>query len=866
MPFRKILVCTLLPFISQLTAWSQSSLYSIGEISPWVQQQDFNPDYRVSDTTGDGGISYLLIDRQLNTETKERYTHFAFRITNQGGLHRSNEHWVNYDPSYQTVIFHKTNIVRKGRNISVLDLSKIKEYSNEPEMDHSVYTGEKKVGQLLEGLKVNDIVEFAYTVKGNNPALQGRYFTIIEQGVNAPLARLHYRLIMSRKRKVHFRNFQGADDPVRRSLGRGLMEYTWDIKGVNPSPLGAGTPDRFISYPYVQVSEFAHWKEVAAWATGLFPFSDTIPLNARELLQGLLEGKEGKDATLRAITDFVQNEIRYVAREMGASAYRPHSPAITLHTRFGDCKDKAYLLAVLLRTAGIKADVALVSTILRDDINEHLPSPTLFDHAIVTYLHKGERYWIDATLPFQGGPVTHRLVHDYGLALIADNKEDGLKEVISRSKEEVMITERYSAGTLDKPATFFIVSENYGGEADRLRAHFHNVGIKEIEESYVNFYAHYYPGIKSIGLPTYQDNADSNIFTVSEQYEIPAYWSTLDRGGGSNMAADIQAMNVYNFMTDPKDKNRKTPLKIYHPVSITQKTYINHLKGVAVDPYNEDVYNDVFEFSYRSENISDTSVLLLFTYQTLKDEVSVDEMEDYFEDLADVRQMLRWSFPYNSGSPQQTSFNWSFLYIAIILLIFLAIGFRKLYRLDYGLVSTESNPRPFGGWLVLLMVGVVLTPIFLLAQINDNGFFELDQWQYVWKSSSAGYSIKTSLIVLLEFVMNVILFGGSIFLILLMFRRRVSFPVTFVVFRIISLVFSTSDYLLTYYVLDNSSDNENKLALQVIIPLITAGIWIPYMLYSERVAETFIYPYGHKRIRKNRISRQPAELHSFGRT
>jgi hypothetical protein len=56
---------------------------------------------------------------------------------------------------------------------------------------------------------------------------------------------------------------------------------------------------------------------------------------------------------LRVLAQFMQKVIRYVAIELGIGGWQPHSADETFSHRYGDCKDKAALLATMLEELGI---------------------------------------------------------------------------------------------------------------------------------------------------------------------------------------------------------------------------------------------------------------------------------------------------------------------------------------------------------------------------------------------------------------------------------------------------------------------------------------------------------------------------------
>ncbi|MGN0847771.1 MAG: DUF3857 domain-containing protein [Kiritimatiellia bacterium] len=87
-------------------------------------------------------------------------------------------------------------------------------------------------------------------------------------------------------------------------------------------------------------------------------------------------------AKIRALFKFVSQEVRYMGLtlEDDAPGYEPHDVAITFDNRYGVCRDKAALLAALLRIAGMKAYPVLIHAGAKMDAE--VPTP-FFNHAIV---------------------------------------------------------------------------------------------------------------------------------------------------------------------------------------------------------------------------------------------------------------------------------------------------------------------------------------------------------------------------------------------------------------------------------------------------------------------------------------------------
>jgi transglutaminase-like putative cysteine protease len=113
-------------------------------------------------------------------------------------------------------------------------------------------------------------------------------------------------------------------------------------------------------FPEIEFSTGASWHAMAAeYAEIVDRRAD--PAAVQEIVDKLIAGKTGVAEKEGAILDYLDREVRYTGIEFGEAALMPHDPADTLSRKYGDCKDKATLLATMLRAAGIPAYVALLN-------------------------------------------------------------------------------------------------------------------------------------------------------------------------------------------------------------------------------------------------------------------------------------------------------------------------------------------------------------------------------------------------------------------------------------------------------------------------------------------------------------------------
>jgi len=67
-------------------------------------------------------------------------------------------------------------------------------------------------------------------------------------------------------------------------------------------------------------------------------------------------------ARLGKVSDFMQQQIRYVGIEIGIGNLQPHAAEEVFQKRYGDCKDKATLMIAMLDAVGIRATWVAVDT------------------------------------------------------------------------------------------------------------------------------------------------------------------------------------------------------------------------------------------------------------------------------------------------------------------------------------------------------------------------------------------------------------------------------------------------------------------------------------------------------------------------
>ena len=151
--------------------------------------------------------------------------------------------------------------------------------------------------------------------------------------------------------------------------------------------------------------------------------------------------------------------------------------------------------------------------------------------------------------------------------------------------------------------------------------------------------------------------------------------------------------------------------------------------------------------------------------------------------------------------------------------------------------DSKEQPCGLGGWLILVGIGIVLGPVLMAGDIaeaiRDTGaIWHMPDVEEVYPM------LKTA--ILAELVAMIAIFAASCYMIVLFFRKKRLFPKWFIALAICEIVLIPVSLLgIGALIGENLFDEEmTKIFMKTVA---RACIWIPYMLYSVRVKNTFIH-------------------------
>jgi transglutaminase-like putative cysteine protease len=844
-----VFVALLMP----VAAWCQSPAqnFKTGAPPDWVEKVSPPDEPASGSDQATAGQVLTLFDTQVDVARQETFVHVAKEITSDAGIQSGANLQFLWDPSFQELTIHEITVQRGAERMNRLEPDKFKIIQQETDLDRQIYNGTLSAVLFLEDIRLGDKIEYSYTLRGGNPSLRSRFSDTFLAGAGVTVQRRWLRVLWPASQKLNYSLHGLTNEPEMRTHD-GVGEYTWDMRDLPAVALEDQLPSWYTPYPWIQVSDYTNWADVVSWASELFTNTDLDTPEMKMEMANLRHPGASAVETVQAALEFVQKDIRYLGIEFGPNSYHPTDPSTVLRQRFGDCKDKAFLLSSLLKGMGYDAAPVLVATEYGPILPKFLPAPHDFNHAIVRVSVEGTTYWLDPTRTYQHGPITDRYVPDYAFGLLVRPGEHALTPIEPPDGEivETRTVEIFKVGGQKAPTKLSVTSTYGGFDAEWMRAVLNAGGRDRLGKNYLNDYAQRYPGIESTGSLVVEDSPKSDTLILRHNYTITNFWTlSADK---ETYRCEFYAVGIHSWITKPTTAIRSMPLAISFPRRRTIQTRIELPRVFKASNYTNTISGPAAELKI-SRTVRGAIVSLDYNYRTLTDVVPLTSLTEYLDSLTQMEEALGYELKWqNLDRIAETSqFNWPIFLLATMYTMIFTAGAGLLCRHQCRAASAaavtvppplDKNLSGLGGWLVLVGIGRFFGPIGILVFIcKSAGSFSLWKWHTLTSPDGMAYQPGWAPLLILELLSNLSLLILGIFLLVLFFQRRRIFPRWFIFLMLWSAVAVVADAIAAATVVKTSSTGLSAQTMTSIFrTLFACSIWVPYMLKSRRVQMTFI--------------------------
>ncbi|ULQ55167.1 transglutaminase domain-containing protein [Flavihumibacter rivuli] len=306
----------------------------------------------------------------------------------------------------------------------------------------------------------------------------------------------------------------------------------------------------------------------------------------------ITNGLTKEEDKIRAIYNWVQENIRYIAFEDGIAGFKPDKANEVLRKKYGDCKGMANLTKELLAATGFDARLCWIGT---NHIAYDYSTPNLAvdNHMICAVKHNGKFVFLDATETYIG--LEQYAERIQGRQVLIENGDQYILERIP-----VMT---YAQNTEWEKRILKIEGEDIAGAVEQtwngeskeyLLSSAHSIKKEKLEEAFVSFLSegkHKFK-ITSFSLPDIQNSQKQ--LTIKYQIWQPGAAQKF----GDEYYIDIDSKKeLSDFIIDTA--KRKYPIEFPYKQHIRQEIRLQVPDGFKVQALPQALSVDREQYGYK---------------------------------------------------------------------------------------------------------------------------------------------------------------------------------------------------------------------------------------------------------------------------
>ncbi|MBO4344185.1 MAG: DUF3857 domain-containing protein [Victivallales bacterium] len=325
----------------------------------------------------------------------------AVKVLTEEGRRDNRVLSFHFNQSYGRATVTLVQTISEDGKVTEHDIAKISAtMTDRSQMSSNIYNPNDKILRVnIPSLEINDIVRYVVKRETTKPRVPNTFsdFEVLEY--TSPIMRYSYTVnapsALPLKNRALLSPIEGTVEYTSQATADGVM-HKWvalNVPQAHPEPK---MPALYTCVQRLLVSTIDTWEDVSKWYWNLclphLTTNDEIDAKVKELVAGKATPME----KIRAVFHFVSQEIRYMGEtvETEAPGYEPHDVAQTFGKRHGVCRDKAALLAAMLRSAGFQAFPVLINAGPLKDVE--VPQP-YFNHAVTCVWEDGKYILMDST-------------------------------------------------------------------------------------------------------------------------------------------------------------------------------------------------------------------------------------------------------------------------------------------------------------------------------------------------------------------------------------------------------------------------------------------------------------------------------------
>jgi len=527
----------------------------------WVVESNIDHTYRPAQR---GETTALLLDDQYQAETNAHYRRVVRRLETHQAVQEFSQFHLDFDPKTQHVTIHSLKVCRGESVDEQGSRQQFHILQREDQLEAYVLRGWLTLLVLFEDVQQGDVLDVSFTITTKQSLMPERFFLFQTTPIGNPVACWRLSVHFAAERAMQWKT--STKGPPTIAEADECKRWEWKGEARRLMFLETNLPPWFFASSWIQVTDCGSWAEVSKACASVWPL-DATSAEIEALIHRLTSQSTNLEERVRHAAEHVQDVFRYFSSNIEFGGYVPAEPDIVFARKYGDCKDLACLLTVLLRRLGVPASPVLVNTDLASRIGDFLPMPAAFNHAIVEFSLGKERYWLDPTRRLQGGPLQQRTIQNFGFGLVIDSPYTSLATapVRPRQSSSYRLREVFLLSTAGPESILEVRLTAKGADAEMLRNLFATRSEAWIALQREREYGLIFPRVKRLGRLTHADNRTSNEFVLAEAYEISGAIRPTNQATG---CFTYESHLIRSILRQPLHEGRQLPCALPHPCRI----------------------------------------------------------------------------------------------------------------------------------------------------------------------------------------------------------------------------------------------------------------------------------------------------------
>jgi len=425
-------------------------------------------------------VAVVLLDEQQTTvkdngeiETKYRR---AYKILRPEGRDQYGGVVVSFSNDTKLSFFKAWTITADGREMELKEKDAIEASAT----SYEVFSDLRLKAIKFSAADPGNVVGYEYVQKKRPFMFEDNWS--FQSAIPTRRARFSLQMPSGWEFSNHWANFPKQDP--QSAAGN---TSTWEVENIpaveiEPAmpPFAAIESRMDIKYfprdPKLRAKSSGSWNDIGIWYASLTNASRVASPELQQKVSQLTAGISDPFQKMQVLANYVQQQIRYVAIEIGIGGYQPHPAADVFRHQYGDCKDKATLLSTMLKQIGVDSYYVMIDTD-RGIVNPDFPSlrgnhmimaiqlpdsvQSVGLNGVVNDPQLGRLLFFDPTNEYVAlGSLPDYLQQNYGLLISADTSKLILLPLQSPATNRLLRT-----GTLS-----LSVAGNLGGQVQELRS------------------------------------------------------------------------------------------------------------------------------------------------------------------------------------------------------------------------------------------------------------------------------------------------------------------------------------------------------------------------------------------------------------